>query len=94
MALVGLALQVVAIVIFSSLFIDYMIRYFKSPQYRAEVEAGGAKFGPRLKLFFGFMGLATVLIFVRCAYRLAELRQGYTGDLIKDEPLFIGLEGV
>ncbi|KAK4100385.1 hypothetical protein N658DRAFT_101857 [Parathielavia hyrcaniae] len=48
----------------------------------------------RLKLFFGFMALAILLTLARCAYRLAELHEGYTGELIRDEPLFIGLEGV
>jgi hypothetical protein len=47
-----------------------------------------------MQLFFGFMALAVLLIVVRCVYRLVELREGYTGDLIHDENLFIGLEGV
>jgi hypothetical protein len=48
----------------------------------------------RLKLFFAFMALAVVLTLVRCAYRLAELHEGYGGELVRDEGLFIGLEGV
>lgn len=48
----------------------------------------------RLKLFFGFMVLAVVLTLARCVYRLAELHAGYRGGLIREEALFIALEGV
>lgn len=48
----------------------------------------------RLKLYFGFMVVAVLLILARCSYRLAELHGGYTGGMIRDEGLFIGLEGV
>lgn len=48
----------------------------------------------RLNMFFGFMGLAILLVLGRCVYRFVELREGYSGHLIHDEGLFIGLEGV
>lgn len=90
-ALVGLSLQVFFMVIFCLFFADYLIRYFRSDIYRS---GAGARLGPRSKLFFVFLGLAILLILARCAYRLVELRNGYRGGLIRDEPLFIGLEGV
>ncbi|KAI1393218.1 uncharacterized protein F4822DRAFT_383968 [Hypoxylon trugodes] len=73
-------------VVFCSLLADYMFRYFKS--------ADRSIITPRLKIFLGFLSSAVVLILARCAYRVAELSDGYTGDLIHNEPLFIGLEGV
>jgi phosphatidylglycerophosphate synthase len=91
MALVGLSLQVFTTVIFCSFFADYLIRYFRSEIYRS---GSGAKMDRRSKLFFGFLALAILLILARCAYRLAELHDGYRGGLIRDEALFIGLEGV
>ncbi|KAI0849302.1 RTA1 like protein-domain-containing protein [Daldinia vernicosa] len=96
MALVGLSLQVAMMVIFCGLFGDYLIRYFRSAQYQADLERNisGLGFGARLKVFFSFMTLAIMLILARCTYRLVELRDGYRGELIHDEPLFIGLEGV
>ncbi|KAI1871673.1 hypothetical protein JX265_005659 [Neoarthrinium moseri] len=90
MALVGLSLQVLCMVVFCALFGDYLYRYFRSDIYRF----GAAKLGARPKLFFAFLALAIVLILARCAYRLAELHNGYRGGLIRDEGLFIGLEGV
>ncbi|KAH8193603.1 hypothetical protein TruAng_012234 [Truncatella angustata] len=91
MALVGLSLQVFAMVAFCGLFADYLIRYYRSDIYRS---GEGIKLGRRPKLFFAFLALAILLILARCSYRLAELRDGYSGDLIRDEPMFIGLEGM
>ncbi|KAK8026152.1 hypothetical protein PG990_003975 [Apiospora arundinis] len=85
LALAGLSLQVAVIIIFCGLFVDYLTRYFRT--------GATDKFGRRAKLFFGFMALAIVLILVRCIYRVVELREGYSGELVRDEPLFIGLEG-
>ncbi|KAJ0123206.1 parasitic phase-specific protein psp-1 [Diaporthe amygdali] len=89
LALAGLVLQVVFMLIFCALFGDYLIRYA-----RASRAVGGPKFTRRLGLFFGFIATATLLILTRCAYRLAELHEGYGGKLVRDEGLFIGLEGV
>ncbi|KAI0385579.1 RTA1 like protein-domain-containing protein [Hypomontagnella monticulosa] len=96
MALVGLSLQVASMVIFCGFFADYLTRYFNSVAYKANTGrlVNGVKFGTRLKLFYSFMTLAIALILARCAYRLVELREGYRGSLIHNEPLFIGLEGV
>ncbi|KAK6833122.1 hypothetical protein PG987_007816 [Apiospora arundinis] len=92
LALVGLSLQVVLMVAFMVVFLDYLVRYLRSPLYSSQAATGGL--GIRLRLFFGFISSAFLLILVRCAYRLAELHEGYRGEMIRDEALFIGLEGV
>lgn len=38
--------------------------------------------------------MAIGLILVRCVYRIDELSDGYSGPLIHNEGLFVGLEGV
>ena len=86
LALAGLGAQVVVLVIFCVFFVDYIWRYFRSPIARVP--------DPRLKLFLWFLALAILLILARCAYRVDELSEGYSGHLIHDEPLFIALEGV
>ncbi len=78
-------------VAFCALLGDFLIRYYG--QGGARIVDAGVKWG-RLGLFFGFIGLALGLTLIRCAYRLAELHEGYSGGLVKDEGLFIGLEGV
>jgi hypothetical protein len=86
LALAGLILQVIILFIFCVFFVDYLVRYFRSG--KAEV------FGVKMKLFFGFLSLAILLILARCIYRVDELSEGYNGPLIRNEGLFIALEGV
>ena len=40
------------------------------------------------------MATATLCIFVRSVYRVVELSEGWTGHLIRQQWLFVGLEGV
>ena len=83
----GLVLQVIIIVAFIIAFADYMVRYLRSTNTRP--------FTMREGTFFGFLTAAVVLILARCLFRCYELKEGYTdSDLITDEPLFIGLEGM
>lgn len=87
LALAGLSFQVFTICIFCGFMGEYMYRYFRS---------GMAKgmYGWRLYTFFIFLSLAILLITIRCVFRVVELRQGYRGKLVKEESLFIALEGV
>ncbi|KAK5664250.1 hypothetical protein OQA88_467 [Cercophora sp. LCS_1] len=93
LALAGLSFQVFTIVMFCAFFGDYLWRYFRSDTWRNDVK-NRIEQPTRLKLFFGFMAAAVLLILARCTYRLAELHEGYRGGLVRDEPLFIALEGV
>lgn len=86
-AMAGLAFQVAILVFFCILLGDYLVRYFRSGSTSA--------LSTRMRLFFGFLSLTVILILARCAFRCYELSQGYRdSDLITDEGLFIGLEGV
>lgn len=87
LAMAGLVLQVVFIFTFCALFADYMIRYNRMRSSRPLVI--------REKLFFFFLSLSILLILVRSIFRSYELSEGYRDtDLITNEGLFIGLEGV
>lgn len=82
----GLVFQVVVIVSFIVCFSDYMIRYLRSPK--------AANVGWRVKTFFAGLSVAILFILGRCAYRVAELQDGYQGDMVTHEPEFIAFEGV
>lgn len=83
----GLILQVVVLVFFIIALTDYVLRYFR--------HGGTTAVNSRTRLYFGFLYSAIVLIFGRCIYRCYELSEGYQdSELIRDESLFIGLEGV
>ena len=82
--MVGLILQVVTLFLFVVLFADYVLRYVRKST------RGPLK--PRMKLFLLFLFISTDLILARCIYRIKELKDGYSGPLIRDEPLFMILE--
>lgn len=95
LALAGLALQVITLVIFCALYGDYLWRYFESEEFKARANTQ-QWFGLRLRLFYASEALAVVMILVRCAFRVHELRKGYLpeNEMLHREELFIGLEGV
>ena len=95
LALAGLALQVITLVIFCALYGDYLWRYFKSEEFKARSNTQES-FGLRLRLFYASEALAIIMILVRCAFRVHELRKGYRveNEMLHREELFIGLEGV
>ncbi|KAF4445741.1 hypothetical protein F53441_10547 [Fusarium austroafricanum] len=83
-SIAGLVFQVVTLICFSALFIDYVVRAYKSPsRYRIT---------QNMTFFLFFLFLATVFILIRCGYRIAELEGGYFSALFRDEGLFIALE--
>lgn len=83
-SLAGLSFQVITLTAFCALFIDYLLAVSRSPS-RSSVTKN-------MKIFLAFMFLSIVLVFIRCAYRIAELKDGYGGKLFKEENLFMGLE--
>lgn len=85
-SLAGLAFQVLTLIVFIGLVAQYTF------DFRGKRSSDTRKPDQKFKLFAGFLGLATILIFIRCAYRIYELHNGYEGEAIGDEGLFIGLE--
>jgi len=82
----GLIFQVITLVGFCALLGDWIFRFLRSTHAKA--------FTSGAMLFFGFLSFSILLILVRCIFRAYELKEGYSGEAIKDEPLFIALEGV
>ncbi|KAH6986729.1 RTA1 like protein-domain-containing protein [Ilyonectria destructans] len=85
-AMAGLIFQIITLVAFCGLFGDYLFRYLRSRK--------AMSFSTREKLFFSFMCIAVLATLARCIFRADELKEGYEGETIKHEGLFIGLEGV
>ena len=86
----GLSFQVFTLVVFIALTVDYAIRYIRAKRGEERKTPLPVSF----KVFVAFLSLAVVLILIRCAYRIDELSDGYSGPLIQNQGLFIGLEGV
>lgn len=88
-AIAGLSFQVFTLTIFILLALDYTASYIRG-QYTKHSETLATSF----KVFVAFLSLAILSILIRCVYRIDELSNGYSGPLIHNEGLFIGLEGV
>ncbi|KAK7927528.1 RTA1 like protein [Apiospora marii] len=88
-SVIGLALQVFSISVFACLFLDFAVRFFNSAKGAPETNS----YDTRLRFFMAMIIIALVLTTARSCYRAAELYQGYTGALMKEEGLFIMLEG-
>ncbi|GFN18516.1 hypothetical protein AtubIFM55763_008697 [Aspergillus tubingensis] len=91
----GLASQVVSLVLFMGLCGEFAYRVWKNP-YR--LSNGDARMrevrGGRLwRGFLGGLSLATITIFIRSVFRVAELKGGFHSKLANDEVDFMVLEG-
>ncbi|KAI9732921.1 MAG: hypothetical protein M1818_007354 [Claussenomyces sp. TS43310] len=96
----GLAFQVLTLFVFICLCIDFAIR-----TRRRFASLGEAAFDQnalfvslrgswRFKGFLAALTLATICIFWRSVFRVAELSEGWSGAIIRKQNLFIGFEGV
>ncbi|KAK5452019.1 hypothetical protein LTS15_007742 [Exophiala xenobiotica] len=87
-ALAGLVFQVATLFVFICFSVDYFVR--SRNVWRS------ARIPRKFKVFVVFLSLATILILVRCCYRVYELNEGYSRDseALRDQSLFIGLEAV
>jgi len=96
----GLAFQVLVLLIFISVSIDFGLNVLR--RYRrlgadaldqsADMRALRSSWGFRGLL--GALALATICIFWRSVFRVAELSRGWEGPLMARQDLFIGFEGV
>lgn len=94
----GLTFQVATLFVFMLLSADFALRTVR--RWRSMGEAALDPTHSKLRssrsfqAFLAALALATLCIFIRSVYRVAELSQGWNGALIKNQSLFIGLEGV
>jgi RTA1 like protein len=90
-AIAGLSFQVFTLTVFICLATDYSISYMRG---RKAEKATDGQLTRQFKVFVGFLAFAILCILIRCVYRIDELSRGYSGPLIHNQGLFIGLEGV
>ncbi|KKY26438.1 putative parasitic phase-specific protein psp-1 [Phaeomoniella chlamydospora] len=103
-ALAGLSFQVFTLLVFIGLALEFGFNWTrgnpKIRRFRSRIDTSNpgrsspSALDTRFKIFVGFLSLAIILILTRCAYRIDELSDGYSGRLIHNEALFIGLEGM
>ena len=93
----GLAFQVLTLLMFQLLCLDFMLKTVRRMKAMGDsaLDPTHAKLrgSTKFRLFLVALGLATLCIFIRSIYRVAELGEGWEGALIKNQHLFIGFEG-
>jgi len=94
----GLSFQVATLFIFILLSTDFAIktvRRVKKLGHTAALDPRHARLRESwaFKGFLTALAFATLCIFTRSVYRVAELSEGWGGHLIKTQKYFIGLEG-
>lgn len=91
--LAGLSFQVASLALFALLCSDFAFRLYRNPQAWSEsyVDLYRSK---RFSAFLCCLCLATLTIFVRSVFRVAELSGGFRGPLANNQISFMVLEGV
>jgi hypothetical protein len=91
--LAGLSVQVASLALFAGLCGDFAFRLYKNPQRWSEqyVDLYRSK---KFSAFLCGISLATLTIFVRSVFRVAELSGGFRGPLANNQISFMILEGV
>ncbi|KAK8923361.1 Sphingoid long-chain base transporter RSB1 [Metarhizium anisopliae] len=88
----GLSFQVASLLTFIVLSADFWWR-LRGTNGGYEQKAMKLKTSTMFRAFPWATGIATIAIFIRCVYRLAELQEGFAGKLANDEVLFMIFEG-
>lgn len=93
----GLAFQVATLLVFIVLATDFGLRtlrrYNNLSEDAFDSSHAALRQSKRFKGFLIALAFATLCIFTRSVYRVAELSEGWTGHLIMTQKYFIGLEG-
>ncbi|KAF5023539.1 hypothetical protein F66182_4406 [Fusarium sp. NRRL 66182] len=91
----GIAFQVATLSIFALLSLLFLVRRARAAQ--SSPLSGSALRTWQSKRFRWFLfGLTTAFagVYIRCVYRIAEMRGGWGNELMRDQTTFVVLEGV
>jgi len=97
----GLSFQVLTLGVFMALCLDFAHRTYTRHRDLGAMNAldqspvfVSLRNSRRFKGFLFALTIATICIFWRSVYRVVELGEGWTGNLIRKQWLFVGFEGV
>lgn len=89
----GIVFQVVTLMVFAGLVIDYVVRMRRD---WANVPESGKALGAERKFqFFAWaVTVAFLGVFFRSVYRIAEMAAGWAYPIMRDEASFVVMEGL
>ncbi|KAL8678272.1 MAG: hypothetical protein Q9186_005353 [Xanthomendoza sp. 1 TL-2023] len=94
----GLAFQVFTLLVFMLLCADFAVRTVMRMNRLGEAALDPThatlRRSMKFRVFLVALTLSTICIFVRSVFRVVELGEGWDGALIKNQTLFVVLEGV
>ncbi|KAJ7501116.1 RTA1-domain-containing protein [Mycena galericulata] len=88
----GIGFQFAAILIFSTLAVDFFQRYLRDRPVRLGVSKRGV-LTRRLKIVLAALAFSTLTLSVRSVYRIIELASGWEGSIIRTEVYFDAMDG-
>ncbi|KAH8805478.1 putative RTA1 domain protein [Xylogone sp. PMI_703] len=89
----GLVFQVVSLLLFMALSLDF-VRYVRGADGNGtNPQFAGLRERPTFRLFPYALAVATITIFIRCVFRVAELQGGFGGKIANDQTVFLIFEG-
>lgn len=105
----GIALQSVTMSVCGAVVLDFFLRRRKARTEERKVEAEGTtetsldaavlendvrtRSPLRFRIFCCAIGFAFTTILIRCIYRIPEMAGGWGNPRMRDEPVFLGLDG-
>ena len=91
--LAGIVFQVVTLLVFLGLAIEYFVRLSAN---RRSMSEGATQLlhSNRFRVFLAAVSAAFLAIFIRCIYRIAEMADGWANPIMRSEPEFIVFDGV
>jgi len=96
----GLSFQALTLMVFLVLSADFAIRTFKrsrrhgSTAMNEDLAARRLRSSKRFRALLASLTISAILIFVRSVYRVAELAQGWKGELMTTEKFVVMLEAI
>lgn len=91
--LAGIIIQVIQLSIFGAVALEYGIRTYRHRTGSERLQNLSQEWSNRFKKFILACTAAFLAILTRCIYRIPELAQGWGGELMRDEPSFLVLDG-
>ncbi|THW09494.1 putative RTA1 domain protein [Aureobasidium pullulans] len=89
----GLAFQVVSLTIFIALSLEFAWRARKARESDLNFEFFNLRKRTMFRLLPYAIAIATITIYIRCVFRVAELQDGFGGELANNEGMFMAFEG-
>ena len=93
LVIAGLAFQIFTLILFGMLCLEFGLRAHIN-RHKVDPFTKVVHSLKRFRFFWVSLAHAYVLIIIRCIYRVAGLSGSWSGKLVRNETIFIVLEGV